>query len=190
LLDPARDPVEQWLRVDWKSGRCWIRPSIELSPTARAQVEYTLDFFRINTDPRLVRERVRIRNRVEKDIDEGRIERARARAIRYRPHSLVARQILSDRGQSLPSAHEELRWLLADLLADLDQALEILEKPGPSEIADKLKNEVLWSLATLWRDSSGGMRNEVESFLVQEEILDPVRDLARLLNTVRPRPKS
>jgi uncharacterized protein (TIGR02646 family) len=181
LLDPARDPIEQWLHVDWKSERCSIHPSTALPPTALAQVEYTLNFFRINKDPLLVRERVRIRDLVEKHINEGRIKRARLLAIRYRPHSLVARQILSDKGQSLPSAHEELHWLLTDLLVDLDHTLRILES-DPSKTVEKRKKEVLWSFATLWHDSPGGMQTEVESFLVQKGVFDQVREYVHHLN--------
>jgi uncharacterized protein (TIGR02646 family) len=180
LLDPACDPIEQWLRVDWESERCWIHPSAAISPTARAQVVYTLELFKINKDARLVRERTTIRDLVTKHIDQGRIAPARSRAIRYRRHSLVARQILSDKGLRLPSALEELHWLLTDLLVDLDHTLEILESE-PSEIAEKQKKEVLWSYATLWHDAPGGMQAEVESFLVQKGVFDQVRAHIELL---------
>jgi uncharacterized protein (TIGR02646 family) len=184
LLDPARDPVEQWLRVEWQDLPCWILPSNRLHPTYRAQVIATLEFFRINTDPRLIRERIEAVDDVAKDIEEGRTDDARARAIRFRPHSLVARQVLTDLGHDLPSPREELGWLLADLLKDWDFALQILEY-GPSEIAEKQKKEVLWSLASLWHDPPEGMQAEVQSFLVQKGVLDFVEEDAHLLSAVR-----
>jgi uncharacterized protein (TIGR02646 family) len=60
LLDPASDPVEEWLCVKWRERLCPIHPSKELSPTARVQIEATLAFFQLNTDPRLVGERINV----------------------------------------------------------------------------------------------------------------------------------
>ncbi len=198
LLDPARDPIEQWLRVEWREPLCPIRPAEQLSSTVRAQVNKTLEVFHINTDPRLVRVRMRVVDTVLNCLKEGQTARARHRAIRYRAHSLVARQILIDKRQELastqeelrlPSPQEELRWLLWSRLNDLDPALKVLDEHGPDEKAENQKVEVFWSLATLWHDSPGGMHAEVEAFLIQEAILDPVREYARGLNTSRPRPK-
>ncbi len=93
----------------------------------------------------------------------------------------MARQILADKGLSLPSAHEELRWLLTDLLVDLDHTVEILES-NPSATAERQKKEVLWSFATLWHDAPGGMKTQVESFLVQKGVFDQVRAYIKLLN--------
>ena len=188
LLDPARDPIEQWLRVDWRKPLCPIHPAERLSSTARSQVSETLEVFHINKDPRLVRQRMKVVDAVDKDIKDGRITRARIRAIRYRAHSLIARQILIDKGEEsapceealrLPTPQEELRWLLSSRLGDLDLALRLLEVHGPDKRAEQEKEEALWSLATLWCDPPGGTRAEVEAFLMENEVLDPVRVYAQ-----------
>jgi uncharacterized protein (TIGR02646 family) len=184
LLDPARDPIEQWLRVDWLNERCLILPAPGLSSIAQIQVEGTLKFFRINSDPRLVRDRKEFRDLVAEDIEKNRTDEVRSRAIRYRPHSLVARQVLIDRGERLPSEQEELAWLLNHLLAYLDLALDILEDVGPNAPCERLMREVLWSFAALRHDPPGVMRDQVESFLAQKEILPTVREYARLLTSV------
>ena len=84
LLDPARDPIEQWLKVEWRNPLCPIRPAEELSSTNRAQVNKTLEVFHINSDPRLLRERMKVVDTVAKYIEGGQTARARSRAIRYR----------------------------------------------------------------------------------------------------------
>ncbi len=169
LIDPSTDPVEEWLCVKWRERLCPIHPSKELSPTTCVQVEATLAFFQLNTDPRLIGERIQVLYDVTKDIEDGRIDDARARAIRFRPHSLVARQVLTDLGHALPAADEELRWLLDDLLKDLGFAFQILKShPSDSpkhEPAEKQKEELLWSLAFLWHDLPANMRSAVDSFL-------------------------
>jgi hypothetical protein len=169
LLDPASDPVEEWLCVKWHEVLCPIRPSDELPPNARVQVEATLALFKVNDDLRLIGERINAKYDVTKNIEDGRIDEARSRAIRFSPHSLVARQVLIDLGHALPSANEELQWLLDDLLEDLGRAFQILRfhssDMARSELAEKQKEELLWSLAFLWHDLPADMRSDVELFL-------------------------
>jgi uncharacterized protein (TIGR02646 family) len=169
LLDPAQDPIEQWLRVDWRDRLCSIHPAPKLPPTARSQVRGTLEFFQINTDSRLIRERIEALDVVTKDLDEGRKDDARSRAIRFRPHSLVARQVLVDLGEALPSPREELAWLLKDLSNDFDLALRVLKSDSgdlvTKPMAERQKDELLWSLAILWHDLPVDLRPEIESFV-------------------------
>ena len=118
-------------------------------------------------------ERIEIRDSVIADLDHGRVDLARMKAIRYRPQSIVVRQILADLHHPSPTASEELRWLLSDLLADLDLAIQILIQ-GPSEIAEKRKEELLWSLAYLWRYPRSGTQAQMKAMLTSSGVIDAV----------------
>jgi uncharacterized protein (TIGR02646 family) len=181
LIDPARDSVEKWLRVDWEHPLCKVRHSDNLTKTTRARVDKTLDFFRINIDPRLVGERIDVRDSVIADLDQGRVDVARMKAIRYRPHSLVAFQVLRDLGHPLPTKGEELQWLLTDLLTDLDLVTQILEE-GPSNLATKRMTELLWSLAFLWQNPPvGSTRAGMKAILKQKGVIEAVKEYKDLL---------
>ncbi len=181
LVDPSLDSVEKWLRIDWSKPLCPIRPSDSLTKTIRACVNKTLEFFRINFDPRLVGERIEVRDSVIEDLDGGRVDIARMRAIRYRPHSLVAAQILRDLHHSLPTKGEELQWLLSDLLADLDLVTQILVEV-PSGLALKRMKELLWSLAFLWRYPPYGTQEQMGTILKEKGVIDGVSEYKNLLS--------
>ena len=160
LLHPEWDPVEEWLRVEWQERLCLIRPRENLPPPSRKRAQLVIRFFRLNEDPRLVRERNRVRADVVQALDEGRLIDARRCAIRFRPHSLVARQILADRSpQHLPSLKEELQWLLQDALQELRLAMELQDDPDLADDSQvKLTKELLWTFAALWSEPLTGHR--------------------------------
>jgi hypothetical protein len=139
-----------------------------------------VDLERINIDPRLVGERIEVRDSVIEDLDQGRANVARMKAIRYRPHSLVTSQILSDLHHPLPTEGEELQWLLTDLLADLDLVTQILDK-GPSDIARKRMDELLRSLAFLWQYPPFGTQEDLGAILKQNGVIDGVTEYKNLL---------
>jgi hypothetical protein len=91
LLHPALDPVEEMLRIEWWEELCPVAARDGLTPTWRIQVAGALGFFHINSDPDLIGERVLVREAVLDALDAGREDDARRMAIRYLPHSLVAR---------------------------------------------------------------------------------------------------
>jgi hypothetical protein len=179
LLNPALDAVEEWLRVEWESDLCRIRPGDHLPAAARAQVEQTLKFFLINEDPDLLRERKEARDRVVEALTARDFKAAGMLAVRYRPHSLIARQILLDRHAAahLPTPADELRWLLDDLMETLIQALKLLvDWPGDRRLRDRA-SELLWSFAVLWRNPPAGTSpGDVEQYLRGERVLDKVRE--------------
>lgn len=177
LLSATLDTVEDWLDVEWKKEPCTIRANDSLSADVKVQIEGTLEFFRINVDPELLRERNAVRNAVLKAFDEKDFDAARMLAVRYRPHSLVAKQMLAEHAPAhLPSPKDETRWLLEDLMATLLYALDLLEKRPQDRILKEQVEELLWSFAVLWRDPPAGTSQaEVEAFLTKQEIITQVR---------------
>jgi uncharacterized protein (TIGR02646 family) len=183
LLDPSRDPVEQWLRVDYRRPLCPIEPAPGLSATAFEQVEETLRFFHINDDVLLVKDRIRYRDEALKQLARREFKRVRDHAMRFRPHSLVARQMLIDQNQPPPTPAEELNALISEILTDLDIALDLLQsgKAGaPLHMAgERFKTEVLWSLATIWRSPPVETltSSQIERKLKRANVADYVKPL-------------
>jgi len=186
LLDPAADPIDDWVEVGWRDPLCPIRPRPGLGPRKRQQVRTTIDVFRINRDPRLVGERMGVRDAVVKALGEGRDGDAREWAVRYRSQSWVAREILDDqRPDLLPTPREDQAWLLRELTRELLVALEILQTPPGDPFVKRATEELLWALAVLWRDPPAGDPAEVEAFLVGEQLDGAVRLKARELGSTR-----
>lgn len=176
LFDPTIDSVEKYLRAEWEEELCPIRAQGGLAGVIRKQVEGTLKLFKINTDPDLVKERIAIRDTVLDAIDDGHPERVNKLAIRYSPHSLVAKQLLLDRAPAhLPTPEDELRWLLSDIVKTLDITLK-LKNIEPEEIQRRKVDELLWSLAVIWCDPPVVTAKAVEDFLTREGILEDVRE--------------
>lgn len=179
LLNPSLDTVEDWLRVEWEKADapCMISPSPGLPPQEHTQVKKTLDFFRINKDSGLVRERNEMRDEVLKLLESREFARVCVMAVRYRPHSLIAKQILAAHAPAhLPTPRQELLWLLGDFLKNLENITGLLKRwPGDARLEIDRK-EVAWSLAALWRDPPAGTSAaDVETFLDSKGIIDLVR---------------
>ncbi len=177
LLHPEWDPVEDWLRVRWEESLCLITPQQHLSPAARKRVQLVIDFFSLNHDVRLVRERNRLRDDVLDALDQERGEDAKYMALRFRPHSLVAKQILANRAlQYLPTIEEELRWLLHVALKELLVAVELQDRSGLTDSPhERLTKELLWTLAALCLEPLTGNRADVESLLEDADMTEIVR---------------
>jgi hypothetical protein len=183
LLDPARDPVENWLRVEFVRPLCPVGPAPGLAATALEQVEESLLFFRINEDPYLVNDRMHHRDDVLRELDGRKFAQVRDRAMRFRPHSLVARQILIAHNQRLPTPAEELESLTGETLKDLDLVLALLQ-PGKvrqslQDAAERFMSEILWSLAALWKAPPPGTltSRQVERMLEQQDVESVVKPL-------------
>jgi uncharacterized protein (TIGR02646 family) len=151
LLHPAVDDIEHLVRVDWRRASCPIRAADGVSGVQRAQVDGMIELFRLNIDSELVGERIEVADTVVRLLDAGNVTEAARHAIRYRPHSLVARQILLDRGAEahLPTPQDEFEWLFNALFDDLDRAMELLEQvPGDDILKDEV-GELLWAFTVL-----------------------------------------
>lgn len=167
LLNPEEDSIEAWISLDWKKPAGRLIPNPQLPLPLAARVDEYLVFFRVNRKVAQRRKRAAIQRIVLEKISDQKIEEVREFAIRYRPHSIIAKQILEEVApQFLPSPQEELKWLLTELMNDLVAKLEDLnELAGPSKIDENEAKELFWALAALWKDPPAGTSDDVKKFL-------------------------
>ncbi len=186
LLHPLTDPIDNWLYVDWKGDLCKIgpNPKVALSDDQRDMIAETISFFKVNQDVRLVRQRMSVRNAVVTAIESGRIADAREMAIRFQPHSLVARQILVDTMISLPTPPEELSWLVKDIVIEIGTGLALIDTRNEENIAKQL-SEGMWSLAVLRRTADVATAAFLESKLAEMDLSEDVRKRSIQLVAVR-----
>ncbi|ETX05628.1 MAG: hypothetical protein ETSY2_21830 [Candidatus Entotheonella gemina] len=165
--DPIHGSIEQWLQVDWQETNCFIWPRETLSPKQRVQVQGTLDFFRINRSPRLIQERNNIRNNVLNALDQGDNVQVKQSASRFRPHSLIARQMIQDRQRLdlMPTPLEELRDFVLAELTLLDIAFRLLDQHPEDDSLKRVAQEQLWILVALWYDPPVATSSDAERFL-------------------------
>lgn len=169
-VDRRHGSLEQWFQVDWRAANCFIHPKAGLPPTLRGQVQGTLDFFHINRDPRLIKERNGVRDAILEALDNGEEAKAKAYAIRFRSHSLVARQIFEDQNKRdlIPTPVEELGWFIREELDLLSIALTLLNRTPEDETRFFTAQEHCWILAAVWCDPPVGLSSEVECWLPEE----------------------
>jgi uncharacterized protein (TIGR02646 family) len=167
LLDPASDNIEDFVTVDWRTPAGRLEPKAGLSSAEATRVAQVLDFFRVNSKAAQCRKRADIQRQVIDKIAENKADEVRDLAIRYRPHSLIAKVILeANAPESLPTPQEELEWLLKDLSADLILKLEDLERSAnPTKLDENEAKELFWALAVLWKDPPAATPQFVEDFL-------------------------
>jgi hypothetical protein len=147
LLDPVSDPVDEWIEVDYHndSSRVCASAVAAADNTARRHVEETIEFFGLNTIPELVQERNRqvtaaiIALRKWLEGDATRADDVRALSNRYTPHGWAVRQVAATLAPNLalPTAEEDLKWLVDETLNQLDLADTILARVIPPEIANR-----------------------------------------------------
>jgi uncharacterized protein (TIGR02646 family) len=177
LLDPAVDPVEEWLEVNWELDLAPVVPRSGLEELTE-RVEKTIKFFRLNLDLGHIKGRMAVRDRVVLDLDEGRTEEVRRSAIRYCPHSLVAKTLLAAKSpQDLPTVEDEVRWLVDELSRGFKVLVRALEN---SKLTDDSKvrqaDELLWALAVLWKDPPNGAPENVAKMLEDRGMRDAVAE--------------
>lgn len=149
LVDPADDPVEDWIRVDCRDALCRV---VVLASNDRLQLmaKTTIKLFRLNR-VRLIRERKEALGNAEKAYDRRDFDALRRAASRFQPHGATVRALLTlldDPDARPPSRDEELAWLLEDIdeMLGLDARLQREGSPG-----DDSTRELLWMLAVLWK---------------------------------------
>ncbi len=176
LLDPTCDTIEEFVTVDWLQPAGKLEPKAGLTLAQTERVQQVLTFFRVNRRPAQRKKRAAIQRRVINRVAQGRADEVRYLAIRYRPHSLVAKVILEAKTpQSLPTTREELEWLLKDLSSDLILKLEDLDKSAnPTKLDENEAKELFWALAVLWKDPPAETPQFVESFLDSRGLKDGV----------------
>ncbi|MEM9459708.1 MAG: HNH endonuclease [Myxococcota bacterium] len=174
LLEPTVDTIEALITLhDMRLG--WLSPSLGIQRVEYTKVQGTIEFFRLNLDVPLVRERLAVVDAVLDALEQGALDKAQRLAIRFRPHSLVARAMLLELGHSLPSVHQELSWQVDDLVRCPDEVMEALVYAPYDEINRSAQQELLWSLAVLAKFPLGLPSEFVFELLRAHEVAEAVR---------------
>lgn len=168
FLDPVLDPVEDWLLVDQGDLLYFWRPAPLLAEGSveHARVTETRDWFQWNKDPDLTRARTDAIDGALFDIERGNHAEARRRASRFRPHGGAVRNLLASlEAIELPTAAEELDWLLEELWQDWQWAKKIGGK-----LCEKKLEELAWAFAVLWKAPPPGGTTDLPEWLAQAGI--------------------
>lgn len=197
LIDPVVDPVERWMKVDWTDRLCCMVYAPQAAvpkPKARLRAEETIASLGLNRTERmqLLQDRVRICNRAMELFNEGtaegkveKIEELRRLASRYREHGMTVRAFLEDFADEvqLPSAEEELEWLLEDV----DELLRIsevcLRRDPSSRDRQRLVDQLRWMLAVLWKDPPTGSPEGIARWLDDKGWREMIEPLYRKLTS-------
>jgi len=162
LLDPAEDPVEEWLTIGWDDVTGKLIPNPGLGETERSRVQDAIDLFGLNLDPEVRTQRSKAYEEAARAAEQQSWDDLRQRAMRHRPHSLAARTILQRVApERLPSAEEEMRALVDLLWRDLRVLvceIRSLRARGkvPSALDERQLNALCWALVVLRSDPPAG----------------------------------
>ncbi len=177
LIDPAVDPVEEWLRTRWETD-CMMENLVDRQnePVAWARAERTIELFGLNKIPDLrhqrqeqVKRTLVILNRFENDHDL--INNLRRNASRFEPHGITVRTILRETACALlPDPEEELGWLV-------EGYLDLLEHDD----YETDRQEICWALAVLWKVPPAGSANRIERRIRERDLIDEIRPCFELL---------
>jgi len=183
LLNPTLDPVEDWIAVDWQKPACRLVANPALEPELAARVDRVLEMFRLNRRVLQRKKRRDIQRLVIQKVADDKADEVRTLAIRYRPHSLVAKHILQAIAPHvLPTAEEELEWLLEGLKSELLDKLEDLRDPvTATELDENEAKELLWAFALIWKDPPVGLPDIIQKFLERNGLKECVEEYLRLL---------
>jgi hypothetical protein len=178
LLDPSRDPVDDWMDIDYESDLSAVRPSKTASADSRLRqsVEQTIEFFGLNTIVELVRDRnqqVTAAIGALREWSEGNVAREnelRVLSNRYTAHGWAVRRVVAMLAPNfrLSTAEEDLKWLVDETMCLLDTADAILKETIPDKDRKQVVNrrdESCWTLATLWKDPPAASSAEVERWI-------------------------
>lgn len=178
FLDPTRDDLDGMLTVDLESRLVLVKPKTSVSHIQKIMVERTIRDFGINTDHLLIRDRLVVLDEVIEALDGGDEDRAKMLAVRYSPHSLVAKTLLdSVRPDLLPTKAEEVQWLLNAMLGEIETLLEVLDSSPIVEPSKTYFDESLWGLAALWKAPPDGDIARIKSVLEDSGLLPMVKPL-------------
>jgi len=162
LLDPADDPVEEWLTIDWADVTAKLVPNPVLGEAERSRVHDAIDLLGLNLDPEVRSQRSKAYEDAARAAAEQRWDDLRQSAMRHHPHSLAARTVLQRVSpEHLPSAQEEMRDLVDSLWRDIRTL--VLEMQGlrargktPSRFDERQLNALCWALVVLESDPPAG----------------------------------
>jgi hypothetical protein len=175
LLDPAEDPVEEWLTIDRDDVTGKLIPNPRLDAGARLRLQDAIDLFGLNLDPEVRAQRSEAYEEAARAAVERRWDDLRHRAMRHRPHSLAARTVLQRVApEHLPSAEEEMRDLVGLLWRDLRTLVYEIgslraRAKLPSPLDDRQLRALGWALVVLRSDPPAIETAAVDAYL--EELL-------------------
>jgi hypothetical protein len=192
-LDPADDPVEEWLTIDWDDVTGRLIPSPVLDVAEHARVQHAIDFFGLNLDPEVRTQRSRAYEDAARLAVERRWDDLRQRAMRHRPHSLAARIVLQRVApERLPSAVDEMKELVDSLWIDLRMLLNEIHSlrargKTPSPVDERQLNALCWALVVVRSDPPAGDTQTADEYFgellkqepadIRTEIVTLFRDL-------------
>lgn len=193
LVDPAEDPVEEWLTIDPDDVSARLIPSPGLSAGERSRVQDAIDLLGLNLDAEVRTQRSKALEDAARAADEQRWDTLRRSAMRHRPHSLAARIILHRVApERIPSPEEEMEDLIDALWGELRTlAFEIHDlrtRAKPIRRIDEHQLKALgWALVVLQSDPPAGDSEAATAVLgellnceageIREEIIALFREL-------------
>lgn len=184
LLDPTIDPIEEWLEFDWQRLPGRMRPKEGLQQELAERVDDVLEFFRINKKAAQQKKRWQLQKDTLEKLAEEKAHEVTNLAIRYRPHSLVSKQLLSANAPTaLPTPAQELEWLLDSLTSELLIKLEHLNDPTHTDTDEAEAKELLWAFAVLWKDPPAADSKFVQDFLAKRGLKDAVAEYVAKLTS-------
>lgn len=176
LFDPALDPVEEWLSLEWDDVTCRLVPAPTLTQFERQRAQEVVDFFGLNLDPELRKQRSTIYEDSVRAAKDERWDDLRRMSMRHYPHSIVARFVLSQVAPNqLPSSADELQDLLHHIWDDLrTQVREIQHLKDRGKIASpqdlRQLESLCWALAILQKDPPADVAvSDILSELLEQE---------------------
>ena len=202
LLDPACDPIEEWVELEFRDQSFeWKAAASLQDEDIHKQVETSRICFEWNTRLELILERVRYLGdamdtiQAAKDGDEQQILELHEMAVRYRKHGMAVRRMTERLApELLPGESYELCWLLTEFVKRLKKIAQKLPTLTPQEEKSRLKltrqrEEIYWALATVLVDPPIKDSPTVEKWLrnlTQEQqlpqLLDELKEYRKALS--------
>jgi uncharacterized protein (TIGR02646 family) len=173
LLDPADDPVEEWLALRKEDVTAFLVPNPNLSAASQSRVREAIEFLGLNLEPEVRDQRSWAYEQAARAASEKRWEDLRRSAMRHRPHSLPARIVLQKLAPKwLPTPEDELKDLVdllwnnlrvqVRLIQDLSRRAKIVRR------IDVAQMHILgWALIALRSDPPAGDRASLDSYLAE-----------------------
>jgi uncharacterized protein (TIGR02646 family) len=180
LLDPAEDPIEEWLTIQPQDLTGKLVPNPDLDEDQRFRVQKAIDLLGLNLDPEVRSQRSKAYEGAARAAVGKRWDELRRRAMRHRPHSLAARIVLQrvapDR---LPSAEDETRDLIDSLWQELRTLIHELQnlrvRAQPIRGVDERQLQVLiWALIVLRNDPLAGDQETTDACLGELLMREPI----------------
>jgi uncharacterized protein (TIGR02646 family) len=193
LLDPAEDPLEEWLTIapDDVTGRLIANPN--LNPTDRSRVQDAIELFGLNVDAEVRSQRSKAYEEACRAATNKQWDELRQSAMRHCPHSLAARIVLQRAApEHLPGAEEEMKDLANSLWEELRTLVREIQnlraRSKPIRPVDERQLRALgWALIILRTDPPAGDPATADAYLVEllkreeAEIRVEIVDLFRAL---------